>query len=453
MLLRLAVGLPLVLSIVPSLSAQVHYHADGRPWSLRAGKGPDAEVPGWYYNLGTTGLRVELVADAPTTLVVRHVFDGAPASKELRVGDRITGAGGHRFETPHRNGYGMDVFGPTGPICDFAESTRVLARLLDLLAAQQRADGSFGSPPHDLFAPLAMLASGEPRFAKALRDAARFHAESTKERDHGSLINWSYMAAAIFLSEYQLATGEDWVLPELREVYAFLSRSQYLDQSQLNPKARESHPHSFPKQPGDAIGGWGHNPGFEGYGPIAMITGQGALAYALMQRCGVEVDRARHDAAYAFLARGTGRNGYVWYEDEVAGHEAWADMGRTGAAGIANQLSPWPEPIYRERAAAHAKVIGAHPESFPDTHGSPTMGMVFAALAAHCDAAAFRRLMDANRWWFTLSRCGDGSFYYQPNRDNAGYGADSRLSASAVVALIFAIPKRTLHLSGKPFSD
>lgn len=501
MLLRLAVGLPLVLSIVPSLSAQVHYHADGRPWSLRAGKGPDAEVPGWYYNLGTTGLRVELVADAPTTLVVRHVFDGAPASKQLRVGDRITGAGGHRFETPHRNGYGMDVFGPTGPIRDFAdaleaalspkakgrlavqlerdgetldvtlqldrderpfgpgfpgdcaESTRVLARLLDLLAAQQRADGSFGSPPHDLFAPLAMLASGEPRFAKALRAAARFHAESTKERDHGSLINWSYMAAAIFLSEYQLATGEDWVLPELREVYAFLSRSQYLDQSQLNPKARESHPHSFPKQPGEAIGGWGHNPGFEGYGPIAMITGQGALAYALMQRCGVEVDRARHDAAYDFLARGTGRNGYVWYEDEVAGHEAWADMGRTGAAGIANQLSPWPEAIYRERAAAHAKVIGAHPESFPDTHGSPTMGMVFAALAAHSDAEAFRRLMDANRWWFTLSRCGDGSFYYQPNRDNAGYGADSRLSASAVVALIFAIPKRTLHLSGKPFSD
>ena len=98
------------------------------------------------------------------------------------------------------------------------------------------------------------------------------------------------------------------------------------------------------------------------------------------------------------------------------------------------------------------RVIGDHPESFPDTHGSPTMGMAFAALAAHVEPSAFRKLMDANRWWFTLSECTDGTFYYQPNRDNAGYGADSRLSASAVTALILSIPKNSLHLTGKPFA-
>ena len=59
--------------------------------------------------------------------------------------------------------------------------------------------------------------------------------------------------------------------------------------------------------------------------------------------------------------------------------------------------------------------------------------------------------MDSNRWWFLLSRCPDGSFYYQPNRDNAGYGADSRLSATAVTAFIFSIPKRSLLLTGKTF--
>ena len=78
------------------------------------------------------------------------------------------------------------------------------------------------------------------------------------------------------------------------------------------------------------------------------------------------------------------------------------------------------------------------------------MGMAFAALAANADPQSFRRLMDANRWWFTLSRCSDdGTFYYQPNRDNAGYGEDSRRKPTAVVALIFSIPQRNLAITGK----
>jgi len=124
-------------------------------------------------------------------------------------------------------------------------------------------------------------------------------------------------------------------------------------------------------------------------------------------------------------------------------------MGRTGAAGIANFLSPYPDPAYRKRALAHSKMIGDHPQSFPDTHGSPAMGMAYAAMAANIDPANFRRLMDATRWWFTLAQCPDGSFYYQPNRDNAGYGADARMTATAVTAFLFTIPKRSLVITGK----
>ncbi|MCK5942855.1 MAG: hypothetical protein KAI24_12840 [Planctomycetes bacterium] len=484
--------------LAPSFAAaQVHYHPDGRPWKQRAGSGPDRVVDGWYYNLGVTGIRVELVENAPTHLVVRHVFDGSPATGKVRVGDHIVGANGARFTEPHRNGYGMKVFGPHGPILAFAEAldaalggadrrrldltiergsaelevklklsrqhgtyaesfpfdcaktARLRDDLLDWLLEQQRDDGSFGSPPVNLFAPLAMLSSGQPKYRKAVERAARFHARTTSAKDHGSLINWRYCAAGIFLSEYYLATNKRWVLEELQQVHDFLMHSQYTDPAQINPKARETHPDAVPKQPGKAEGGWGHNPGFEGYGPIAMITGQAALALALMKHCGVDVDQARHEAAYDFLARGTGRNGYVWYGDEVAGHDRYADMGRTGAAGIACWLSPWPGD-HRERALRHARCIGEHPDSFPDTHGSPTMGMAFAALAANVDEASFRSLMKQNRWWFTLSRCADdGTFYYQPNRDNAGYGGDSRLKPSAVVALIFSIPERNLVITGK----
>ncbi len=40
------------------------------------------------------------------------------------------------------------------------------------------------------------------------------------------------------------------------------------------------------------------------------------------------------------------------------------------------------------------------------------------------------------------------SFYYQPNRDNAGYGNTNPAMASEVVALIYSIPKQSLAITG-----
>ncbi len=484
-------------------SAQVHYHEGGQPWNQRAGAGPDAEVPGWYYNLGITGMRAELVAAEPKSLVIRYVFANSPAHGLVFAGDRIVGAGGRPFREAHRNGYGEAVFGATGPIEEFAtaleaaqdssapspgqltltvlragkqrdvtlkvgttygcfgadypakcaKSERIAKELLAYLVQHQRDDGSFGDPVHDTFAPLALLSSGDPAHLPAVERCVRRLCAATKAIDaeaKESLPNWRYMGAALVLSEYYLATRAAWVLPELQEIHDFIAAGQYLDMSQINPRAKESHPDSFPKGPLNSHGGWGHNPGFEGYGPIAMITAQGALAYSMMARCGIEIDRTRHDAAYAFLRRGSGKNGYVWYGDGVGGRDdGWADMGRTGAAAIANAMSPYRDAAYGDSARWHASVIGAHPQSFPDTHGSPPMGMGYTALGASVDPASFRALMDANRWWFALAQCTDGSFYYQPNRDNAGYGDDARMTASAVTAFMLQIPKRGLVITGK----
>ena len=483
--------------LVPTGFSQVHYDGPGHPWRQRADRGPDAVVDGWYYNLGLSGMRVELVEEAPTQLLVKHVFKGSPADGKVQVGDFLVGAGSKAFKTPHRNGYGMDVFGAQGPLLDFAvaledcqrrsnkgrlhldllrgekkldvtlkverkygtfgaaypldckKSELILDELLTYLIDQQGEDGSFGIAPHNTFAPLALLASGKTKHMAAVKRNVQWHARTTKAVDEGSLINWRYMTAGIVMSEYYLATGEKWVLPELQEVYDFLHSTQYTDLAQVSKRVQETHPDAVPRDAMDSHGGWGHNPGYEGYGPICMLTGQGALVFSLMSRCGIEIDRARHEAAYAFLKRATGSNGYVWYEDSVAGDEDWADMGRTGASGIANLLSPYKDSVYKRRALTHAAIIAEHPDSFPDTHGSPIMGMGYAALAANAERQSFRALMDANRWWFTLSQCTDGTFYYQPNRDNAGYGDDSRLSASALTAFVFSIPKANLAVTGK----
>ena len=66
-------------ALAPTAAAQVHHHADGRPWTNRASSGPDAECDGWFYNLGVTGVRVKLVDAAPTELVVGCVLKDSPA--------------------------------------------------------------------------------------------------------------------------------------------------------------------------------------------------------------------------------------------------------------------------------------------------------------------------------------------------------------------------------------
>jgi hypothetical protein len=492
--------LTLLAVLVTPLIAQVDYQG-GYPWKERASSGPDAEVPGWYYNLGLTGIRAELVADDPKVLVVRYVFPRTPASEFIKAGDRILGADGKLFQKEHLNGYSKEVFGAQGPVGEMAEalencqgqsgsgqlpltvrrgdeqlnvtlnigknygsysktypalcpkSDKIRKELLEYILTQQTKDGSFGDPIHNTFSVLALLASGEKRFLPRIERNLRFvckSLQSSKEDKMSGLMNWTYMGASIALSEYYLITKKAWVLPELKKFHQIIEKGQYLNMSQINPKAKITHPDDYPQGPKDSHGGWGHNPGFEGYGPIAMITAQGALAYSLMERCGIKIKRNRVDAAFSFLKRGTGKNGYLWYADDVGGGpNDWGDMGRTGAAAIANFLSPYKDGSYRKYSLLHSKVIGDHPQSFPDSHASPIMGMAYTALGASVDPASFRKFMDANRWWFTMAQCNDRTFYCQPCRDAGSYGSDSRMNASVITAFIFSIPMRNLVVTGR----
>lgn len=110
------------------------------------------------------------------------------------------------------------------------------------------------------------------------------------------------------------------------------------------------------------------------------------------------------------------------------------------------------EKKYRDFALLNASCIGSYPKTFPDTHGSPLLGMAWTGLGALADPKEFRKLMDYNRWHFAMAHTPEGNFYYQPNRDNnpQDYSADPRLNATAANALVLTARFKKLQLTGAP---
>ena len=459
---------------VPSYALQKRHR-----WDIKTQAQPDAKAGGWFINLGLTGARAKILPDSPKVLEVAYVFEKTPAFGKLRVGDRIVGANGKAFEQAHKFGYGVGVFGYEGPMMDFgnaleesqgrlagrltldvvrgeetkrivlqlptkygafsasypydcAKSDLVLEELYAYLLDAQRPDGLWHGRSHiNVFAALALLSSGNKTHLPAAERAARAFAKATTDKiSYRGLDCWQYGLYGIYLAEYYLITREQWVLPELEEINRWLHEAQM------------------------GSGGWGHRPahrlGGNGYGAINIITMQAKMAWALMLRCGLQVDEEKLRATHEFVDRGTNVIGYVWYKDGGRNNPAYADMGRTGASSLAHYLSPVGGEAYRRAALMNARCIGHNPQTFPDTHGSPLLGMAWTALGALPDPAMFRKLLDYNRWHFALAQCPEGTFYYQPNRDNnpQDFAADPRLCASAVTALILSVKHRRLQMTG-----
>lgn len=467
-----------ILLAIPFTSAWALRTGGMSTWKRTTTVGQDAEVPGWFINLGITGARALIDENKPAQLVIKYVFKDTPAWGILKENDIIIGANGKDFVTPHKFGYGVGKFGYQGPMMDFGnaleasqarlfktlslkvlrdgEETMVKIKLpkkygkysktypyncdkTDLileetyayLLEKQKEDGTWHGRPHiQAFATLALMASGKTEYMPAVKKAVKAMAEMTGSKlTLGGLDCWKYGMFGAALAEYYLLTGEEWVLPELQEINSWIEQAQAPN------------------------GGWGHRPHMEegnGYGAIQVITMQCKMAWALMMRCGIKVDEKRYQAAHEFADKGTNSIGYVWYKDGGKNNPNYADMGRTGASAIAHYLSPVGGKPYQDFSKLNASCIGNNPDTFHDTHGAPLLGLAWTGLGALADAGSFRKLMDHNRWYFSLSQCTDGTFYYQPNRDNnpQDYGADPRLSATAATSLILSVKFRKLQMTG-----
>ena len=473
---------PLIHSaLLLAIALPAHALRKNPTWNKQTKVQPDAQAGGWFINLGITGARAKINLEQAQEFEIAYVFPKTPADGKLKKGDRILGVNGQKFSEPHKFGYGPKFFGYEGPIMEFgnaleasqgklkgkltlkvqrgdatadvvlnlptkygafsktypyncAKTDHILKESLAYLLDKQRDNGLWsGRPDANAFAALALLGSGDKKFLPAVKKAMKAFADSTNDKiDYGGLDCWKYTLYGTALGEYYLLTREDWVLPELEEIKSWLLQAQMKN------------------------GGWGHRPankpGGNGYGAINAITMQAKMALGMMMRCGLEIPADKFRATHDFVAKGTNKIGYVWYKDGGGRNPSYADMGRTGTSAVAHRISPVGGKEYRDFALLNASCIGSYPKTFPDTHGSPLLGMAWTGLGALADPKEFRKLMDYNRWHFAMAHTPEGNFYYQPNRDNnpQDYSADPRLNATAANALVLTAKFKKLQLTGAP---
>ena len=94
-----------------------------------------AAGPGWFSNLGPTGIRALLTdkdgktewKGTGTQFVVKFVFPGSPAYRKVLPGDTIVGANGSKFRTPYAFGYWFG-WGYEGPLTDFGKAMEASER-------------------------------------------------------------------------------------------------------------------------------------------------------------------------------------------------------------------------------------------------------------------------------------------------------------------------------------
>jgi len=437
-------------------------------WNRKSGgTGPDAQVPGAYWNLGPTGIRAR---QYELHLEAKYVFPGSPAAGKVNVGDKIVGVNGKRFTCRYNAKQGQGVTENEGPIYEVGmaiedseggdgvlsfvveregstktiavpirklgrysstfpyrckKSDRLYDEICEHLEKTQLPNGDWGGVHVTATAALALLGSGKPEYAKNCKKAADY-LKDINPTDPQGLNNWSMIYAGIYLSEYYLATRDESVLPTLRKV----------DQGLVF---------------GHLGGGkFQHQKNWGGYEHLGIMVAQAVMAWSLMEKCGIKVSKDVYELTRAHLIDITASNGHVGYapakSDEVTNH------GRTGAGVLGIYLSRR-DPQDDQYIQTGCKYFNSSWALWPHCHASQSVAMTWSALAAALVPAEFRKLMDHQIWFLNISRSYEpGQYVSEPTRDGASTGDLitwwPRSYITASMGLILALKEHKLRITG-----
>ena len=460
-------------------------------------------------NIGPIGARVKTDHRVPklprsesSSATVEYIFENSLAEGKLEIGDVITGVNGKGF----RNNFSAALAeaidrgeGSKGKLtlnikrenrkkkvtfrlkeigryskkwpykCE--KSERILQDACDWLVAHQQPNGRLekkaGGQVFVLSSAggLAMLGCDPKRYRKPLKKLVDFevnflkkHVKADGHYENGKLELWSLNYAAIFLSEYYLATNDQSVFPALE----FLNQEIYHRQFHQADAETVAHVTEHRKRKGykgDPVPKYWFShgkisPKSGGYIHLGVNVANACVAFSLLHEAGVDVDMENLKATKDYIEKAC-VSGAMGYAANLGQKSTPGDaFGRTGTFGIALYLDG-------NRPEYTAKLTGAMNRLYPKqmylSHATTVMGKAWGVLAiAQLDPPLFRKMMDQCQHDFDLLRLSDGSFVANPvgekghsKLDLLNGGSDEKHRwTTAFNALIYALGKKSLRITG-----
>ena len=422
---------------------------------------------GWIYTSGNF-----MTTDARQILIT-EVGEGTPASGKLEAGDVILGVGEALFSSDARKALGNAIDGAevdgklellgwrpekgddprkgkrfeatldlpvlgkysdTAP-WDCPKTDMIRDRALNVLLGQKDF-GKFG------MSALALLATGEKEHLEVVREF--LHAQKWAQPDvhvgleKGGMSTWSCGFQNLVLTEYYLASGDDFVLPAIRE---------YAVKSAMGQSNAGTWGHGFAWT--NINGGKLHG-GLQGYGAVNQAGLPCFLSLLLAKKCGVEhpeLDAAIERSGQFFEAFiGHGSIGYGFHrpslEINANGRNGMSGNGKNGLGALVFQVSG-----NREGTRFYSRLTASLHNTMEYGHSGNSYSYFWDPLGVNCGGpqlvAAFHKEL---RWYYALTRKPDGSFV---NQQLGGVYGGQLLDPTAAQVLFASLPRRAIYLTGK----
>lgn len=447
-----------VLFLVASATLGALASAQAPVPDLTRGGLPD-ESHDW--NLGPTGARGWIAGRNCATLDARQILvtsvdPGSPAEGVLKPGDVIVGVDGREFASDARRAFGeaiteaervanrgalrvlrwrkgrtepatlqlevMGDYADTAPYDD-AKSRKILERATRHLMEVELQDSVSGAVDA-----LALLATGRPDCIARVKPYAR--RVGPKDLDltiQPGMYAWPWGFTNLFLTEYHLATGDDSVLPAIREYSKEVASGQ------------------------SSVGTWGHGmvvpgrgPALGGYGALNQAGAVCWLSLILAEKCGVKdaVVRQAIERSRRFFDFYTGK-GSIPYGDHAPYQVLHDNNGKNALVALGFD---WLGDDASSRFFARMSTASYDERELG--HTGNYFGFLFGPLGvASAGREAVARHLEEQRWFYDLARRADGSFVYQggAGEDDSYAGWDT----TGAFLLTYALPQQELYVTGK----
>ncbi|MBT8037963.1 MAG: hypothetical protein KJO21_10510 [Verrucomicrobiae bacterium] len=425
--------------------------------------------PGGLYHFGPTGFFAKRY---PDRLVVDLIEKGSPAEGHLQIGDVILAVddkpvtgnifqlftscidhaeshqGGGRLKLrvkrpvaagalatkpaqEHHITLQLKVIGnysPTAPT-NCPKTDAIITQAADYLVES----GNVGILQSGL---LALLSTGEKKYidhvGKVLHASAFASPEVDPTLGHRSYVSWYYAYQALILTEYFLLTGDEYVLPSIKQHALTIAKGQ------------------------DAAGLWNHNLAdpaknfgqlhgrLNGYGAINQTSVSLWTSLILAEKCGVKHPevRAAIEKTHAFYSNWIGK-GALPYGSHGPVEQHHTNNGTSGSIAVAYALIG-----NMEGARFYSRMSAAAADEILTGHTGPWWNILWSGLGANVAGpevtAAYNQKI---HWLRTVTRSWDGRFLGM-----LAWGVSpkpGRLCDTSPYLMNYCAGRRAIHITGK----